>query len=243
MVVGLRYWGQDTAWRSPLQRCPPHTDPSESARLSGARVTPGPGGGSDPITASEALRTALRLGESALVVGEVRGEEARVLYEAMRVGAGGAAVLGTIHGEGGGTVRERVVDDLGVPASAFAETDLVVTVSARETVHGRDRRVTRIEEVRRDRGSDHGGDGTRFAPLFERTAEGLAPTDRLREDSTLVADMTPPDGSNEGTLTAIGDRAAAFGGDGRPFEIDRSEAAGPDPGTPVRNGREDPDGG
>ncbi|SIQ91265.1 Type II/IV secretion system protein [Haladaptatus litoreus] len=41
--------------------------------------------GDEPgVQPAEALKTALRLGEGALVVGEVRGNEASVLYEAMR---------------------------------------------------------------------------------------------------------------------------------------------------------------
>ncbi len=69
------------------------------------------------VNATEALRTALRLGEGALAVGEVRGEEASVLYEAMRVGGGDGAVLGTSHGNGPNAVQERLVSDLGVPSS------------------------------------------------------------------------------------------------------------------------------
>ncbi len=106
----------------------------------------------------EALRTALRLGEGALVVGEVRGDEAAVLYEAMRVGASGDAVLGTIHGDGGAGVRERVVSDLGVPTSSFATTDFVVTLEAVQTPAGKRRRVKTVEEV---------VDGDRFETLFE----------------------------------------------------------------------------
>jgi len=98
------------------------------------------------VSMTDALRTALRLGDGAIAVGEVRGEEARVLYEAMRVGSSDAAVLGTIHGDGAGAVRERVVSDLGVAHSSFAATDLVVTVA--ETASGR--RVTRVEEVTED---------------------------------------------------------------------------------------------
>ncbi|MEF8856143.1 MAG: ATPase, T2SS/T4P/T4SS family, partial [Haloplanus sp.] len=64
------------------------------------------------LSAAAALRTALRLGDGALVVGEVRGEEAATLYEAMRVGAASSAVLGTIHGDGAASVLERVVTDL-----------------------------------------------------------------------------------------------------------------------------------
>jgi type IV secretory pathway ATPase VirB11/archaellum biosynthesis ATPase len=156
-------------------------------------------------TASEALRTALRLGESALVVGEVRGAEARVLYEAMRVGAGGAAVLGTVHGDGAATVRERMVSDLGVPASSFADTDLLVTVGARETERGRERAVRRVEEVRRD------GDGAAFEPLYaERDGDPVA-TDRLRDgDSTLVADLRAPGESYDEALAAATERGEAL---------------------------------
>lgn len=126
---------------------------------------------SELFDADEALRTALRLGESTLVVGEVRGEEAQVLYEAMRVGADGGAVLGTIHGGSADRVRERVVTDLGVPASAFADTDLVATLSARERGEETTRRVTSVEEVL------GGGEGVDFAHLF-RAGEATGRIDR-----------------------------------------------------------------
>jgi type IV secretory pathway ATPase VirB11/archaellum biosynthesis ATPase len=128
---------------------------------------------------AEALRTALRLGEGALVVGEVRGEEAAVLYEAMRVGANGDAVLGTIHGDGGAGVRERVVSDLGVPPSSFAATDIVVTLEAVSTPAGKRRRVKAVEEV---------VDGDRFESLYRIRNDELAPTGRVdRGNSALVA--------------------------------------------------------
>jgi type IV secretory pathway ATPase VirB11/archaellum biosynthesis ATPase len=131
-----------------------------------------------PFSPTEALRTALRLGEGALVVGEVRGEEAATLYEAMRVGAGGSAVLGTIHGDGGEAVRERVVSDLGVPESSFGATDFLVTLSSRP------RGVARIEEIQTGR------DGVRFEPLYERGPDGLSSTDLVdRGESALVADL------------------------------------------------------
>ncbi|MFO8115814.1 MAG: ATPase, T2SS/T4P/T4SS family [Halorubrum sp.] len=130
------------------------------------------GDGAEP-SPSDAVRTALRLGGGALVVGEVRGEEARALYEAMRVGAAGETVLGTIHGEDPAAVRERVISDLGVSSSSFAATDLIVSLD--------NHRVDGIVEVL-DR-----DDGTAFATLFERTTEGLTPTGRIdRGESRLV---------------------------------------------------------
>ncbi len=107
------------------------------------------GGSSSEFEAHEALRTALRLGESVLVIGEVRGEEARVLYEAMRVGAAGNSVLGTIHGSSTLDVYRRVVHDLGISPSSFSATDAVVVCSSIRHGGGlsRSRRVTQVSEV------------------------------------------------------------------------------------------------
>lgn len=110
--------------------------------------------GEDGISPTDAVRTALRLGGGALVIGEVRGTEAQALYEAMRVGGGSEAVLGTIHGDGAESVRERVVADLGVPASSFAATDAVVTLDGGH-------RLARIEEIRGD------ADDVRSVSLFD----------------------------------------------------------------------------
>jgi len=137
---------------------------------------------------TEALRTALRLGSGALAVGEIRGEEAGALYEAMRVGANDGAVLGTIHGDGGADVRERVVADLGVPESSFGATDLVITVETAETPEGTERRVRRIEGVRT--GADR---ETTFAPLYDRDGDGLGSTARIeRGNSRLVDGLRRP---------------------------------------------------
>ena len=98
------------------------------------------------VDPAEALRTALRLGDSAIVVGEVRSKEAKVLYEAMRVGAAGNVVLGTIHADSAYSVWDRVVNDLGVPTTSFKATDLVV-VARPIRFKGSLKRVRRIVEI------------------------------------------------------------------------------------------------
>ncbi len=103
------------------------------------------------VAPEEALRTALRLGDSALILGEVRSEEARVLYEAMRVGAAGNTVLGTIHADSAYAVWDRVVNDLKVPTTSFKATDLVVVArpirfSGSLKSH---RRLTQMTEVKK----------------------------------------------------------------------------------------------
>jgi flagellar protein FlaI len=110
-------------------------------------------GGLGELSADEALRLSLRLGESAIVMGEVRGQEARTLYEAMRAGTAGSSVLGTIHGSSARSVYERVVHDMGIPAKAFSATDIVVVAGLRRPFgsHKAMRRVVEIAEVDKER--------------------------------------------------------------------------------------------
>lgn len=75
---------------------------------------------------TDAVRAALRLGDSALIIGEVRGPEVAAVYEAIRVGAQSEAVLATIHGGTPQAVRDRIVIDLGVSDRSFQHTDAIV---------------------------------------------------------------------------------------------------------------------
>ncbi len=103
------------------------------------------------IEASEAIRASLRLGDSALIVGEVRSEEAKALYEAMRVGALANVVAGTIHGASPYGVFDRLVNDLGVPVTSFKATDLVLVANPIKTPDGLHsiKRVVQLAEVRK----------------------------------------------------------------------------------------------
>lgn len=177
---------------------------------------------------TDAVRTALRFGDGALVVGEVRGEEARALYEAMRVGAASDTVLGTIHGTGGRAVRERVVSDLGVPASAFAATDFVLTLDA-------DHRLSGIEEVYTTDGDGRGGGGSgddatvRFEPVFDRDGTtGLLD----RGNSRLLVALTDPEESYADLLDRLDQRARRLG------RLAQSGRVEPDPGVTRETGAE-----
>ncbi|MEW5955842.1 MAG: LAGLIDADG family homing endonuclease, partial [Candidatus Micrarchaeota archaeon] len=75
--------------------------------------------------------------------------EAKALYEAMRVGAVGNVVMGTIHGESAYSIWDRVVNDLGVPTTSFKATDMCI-ISAPIRFKGslkRERRVLEVTEV------------------------------------------------------------------------------------------------
>jgi Flp pilus assembly CpaF family ATPase len=64
------------------------------------------------MSADEALRTSLRLGDSALIVGEIRSHEVRTLWEAMRICALSNVVAGTIKSEPRKLTRLEQLDEI-----------------------------------------------------------------------------------------------------------------------------------
>ncbi len=103
------------------------------------------------IGADEGIRTSLRLGDSCLIIGEVRSLEAKALYEAMRVGALANVVAGTIHGASPYAVFDRVVNDLEVPITSFKATDCIVVANPVKTPDSLSsmKRVIQLAEVRK----------------------------------------------------------------------------------------------
>ncbi len=145
------------------------------------------------VEASEGIRASLRLGDSALIVGEVRSSEAKALYEAMRVGALANLVAGTIHGANPYGVFDRVVNDLGVPITSFKATDIVVVANPIRTPDGLHykKRVTQIAEVRKHWTRDP-NDEKGFVDLVKYNVEKdeLEPTDDLMNgDSEIVKEI------------------------------------------------------
>ena len=134
------------------------------------------------LPAEEALRTALRLGDSCLIVGEVRSKEALALYEAMRIGALANVVAGTIHGDSAYGVFDRVVNDLGVPPTSFKATDVIMICNMLKSADGLHsfRRLIELTEVRKHWKVDPVDEGG-FVNLLEYSAidDVLKPTKTL----------------------------------------------------------------
>jgi type IV secretory pathway ATPase VirB11/archaellum biosynthesis ATPase len=140
------------------------------------------GGESTEVSAEEGIRASLRLGDSSLIVGEIRSGEAKALYEAMRVGALANVVAGTIHGGDPYSVYDRVVNDLGVPITSFKATDLVVVANPIKSPDGLSswRRILQITEVRKHWTKDPLVEGG-FVDLMKYNVkeDKLEPTDDL----------------------------------------------------------------
>ncbi|MCX6741561.1 MAG: type II/IV secretion system ATPase subunit [Candidatus Pacearchaeota archaeon] len=134
------------------------------------------------MAADEGIRTSLRLGDSCLIVGEVRSTEALALYEAMRVGALANMVAGTIHGASPYGVFDRVVNDLKVPATSFKATDIIMVANPIKSADGlhRWRRVLEISEVRKQWQTD---------PIVEKGFLDLMKYDVIKDDLKATEDL------------------------------------------------------
>ncbi|MBI3334582.1 type II/IV secretion system ATPase subunit [Candidatus Pacearchaeota archaeon] len=149
--------------------------------------------GSTEVEAAEGIRASLRLGDSALIIGEVRSGEARALYEAMRVGALANVVAGTIHGDSPYGVFDRVVNDLNVPATSFKATDIIIVANPVKTPDGMHsvKRVMRVTEVRKHWLRDPLAEGG-FVDLLRYNVETdeLEPTPELiNGDSEIIKNI------------------------------------------------------
>ncbi len=145
------------------------------------------------VSADDGIRTSLRLGDSSLIIGEVRSVEAKALYEAMRVGALANVVAGTIHGASPYGVFDRVVNDLGVPATSFKATDIITVCNPIKSADGLSswRRVLQISEIRKHWKEDPLREKG-FVDLMKYNVEKdeLEPTeDLINGDSETIKDI------------------------------------------------------
>ncbi|MFB6246561.1 MAG: ATPase, T2SS/T4P/T4SS family [Candidatus Pacearchaeota archaeon] len=161
------------------------------------------------ISAAEGIRTSLRLGDSSLIVGEIRSEEAKALYEAMRVGALANVVAGTIHGGSPYSVFDRVVNDLGVPATSFKATDTITVANPIKSADGLNsfKRVVQLSEVRKHWQEDPSKEGG-FVDLMKYNVEKdeLEATEDLKNgNSNVVKDIASNVKSWAGNWDAVYD--------------------------------------
>jgi hypothetical protein len=145
------------------------------------------------VSAEEGIRASLRLGDSSLIVGEIRSEEAKALYEAMRVGALANVVAGTIHGASPYAIFDRVVNDLKVPITSFKATDCIVVANPIKSADNLKmwRRVLSISEVRKHWTKDPLDEGG-FVDLMKYNVNNdklEATDDLINGDSEMIKDI------------------------------------------------------
>lgn len=145
------------------------------------------------VSADDGIRTSLRLGDSCLIIGEVRSLEAKALYEAMRVGALANVVAGTIHGASPYGVFDRVVNDLEVPVTSFKATDSIIVCNPIKSPDGLHswKRLVQLSEVRKHWTKDPMAEKG-FVDLMKYNIEKdeIEPTeDLINGDSEIIKDV------------------------------------------------------
>ncbi|MBU1204020.1 MAG: type II/IV secretion system ATPase subunit [Nanoarchaeota archaeon] len=141
------------------------------------------------VGAEEGIRASLRMGDSSLIVGEIRSKEAKALYEAMRVGALANVVAGTVHGADPYGVYDRIVNDLEVPKTSFKATDVIIITNQVKSADGlhKWRRVTQITEVRKTWEEDPLRErGFVDLMIYDSKTDSLKPTDALLNGDSEV---------------------------------------------------------
>ncbi len=143
-------------------------------------------GGSE-VDPSIGIRSTLRLGDSAIFVGEVRSHEAVALFEAMRVGAAANVVAGTIHADSPYGVYDRVVNDIGVPKTSFKAIDIIVITNPVISGLKKYKRVLRVTEVRKEWEDDPLKEHA-FVDLmvYNSKTDQLEITDELRNGNSMI---------------------------------------------------------
>lgn len=137
---------------------------------------------SSEYTATDGIRSTLRMGDSSIFVGEVRSKEAVALFEAMRVGAGSNVVGGTFHADSPYGVFDRCVNAIGIPRTSFKALDCCIIANPIRSADGMHmwRRILQITEVRKTWTEDPMIEGG-FVDLmkYDSKTEQLEPTNEL----------------------------------------------------------------
>ncbi len=142
---------------------------------------------SSEVDPSIGIRSTLRLGDSAIFVGEVRSTEAVALFEAMRVGAAANVVAGTIHADSPYGVYDRVVNDIGVPKTSFKAIDIIIITNPVISGLKKYKRILRVTEVRKEWEDDPVKEGG-FVDLmvYNPQTDQLEVTDDLRNGNSDI---------------------------------------------------------
>lgn len=150
----------------------------------------GEGVGDDPgeVTMFSLLRTALRQRPEYLIVGEVRGPEAKTLFQAM---ATGHTTYSTFHAENVESVFQRFRNDpINVSEQMLRALDVVSVQDELRINNERQRRNRIIAEVK---GISEDGEGINYGPYFTYDAE----SDEHREapgNSTVLQKIAEDNG-------------------------------------------------
>ena len=100
---------------------------------------------SGEITMNDLLKNSLRMRPDRIIVGEVRGQEAETLFNAMNIGH---SAMGTLHANSPGESAARLTNPpMNVPQNMLPLMDLIIVEQKMRYAGGLRRRVTSVVEI------------------------------------------------------------------------------------------------
>jgi len=152
-------------------------------------------GGRGSVTLFDLLRESLRQRPDRIIVGEVRGKEAFVLFQAMATGHPG---LATIHAESIDTLIDRLITEpINLPSTLLEILDVIIFISRVKIGDRIFRRITAIEEI-------VGMDYKTKRPLINNFAKWDPKSDEFKivDKSTVLKNIVDRTGINESDMEA-----------------------------------------
>lgn len=127
-----------------------------------SEVTRDTGSASSSVTMFDLLKAALRQRPNYIIVGEIRGPEANIAFQAMQTGH---AVIGTFHAAQMSSLMQRLTGDpINVPKANMENLNIALFQAAVANKEGKMvRRVLSINEIV---GYDGASDSVMFIPIF-----------------------------------------------------------------------------
>lgn len=147
-------------------------------------VTRDTGNAKSTITMQDLLKASLRQRPNYIIVGEIRGVEASVAFQAMQTGH---PVMSTFHAGSVDSLTQRLVNDpINIPKSNIDNLNIVLIQGAVTGKSGRlERRVLSINEIT---GFDGNANSVIFSPIFSWDPETDTVNFTGRGTSTLFKD-------------------------------------------------------
>jgi len=167
----------------------PHKNWVQSETRSGGR-----GGSRDAFAEFDLLKQSFRQRPSYIVLGEVRGDEGRTLFQAM---SSGHTAFTTFHANNANELVHRFTgDQIGVDTPAFEQLDIVCTQEQRRVDGNKVRRSTQIKEVL---GYDKTEDDVEFRDMYTWNPDG--DNFNAAEHSKILSEIRERNGWTGGKFT------------------------------------------
>lgn len=149
--------------------------------------------GEGEITLDDLVKNSLRMNPNRIIIGEVRGKEARTIFTAMNTGHDGG--MGTIHANSAGEVLIRLRNPpLNVPSATLSVLELIII--QKKIIESKivKRRISEIVEVIK---SDSGEIGLNPIFIWDRATDSLVSTGN---PCNLLENLARISGLDEGEL-------------------------------------------